>query len=139
MFSKKIVSLLVVAIPLGLGAACAGLTQPQVVTVVETVIAEKEVEGQTVTVVKPVEVVKEAAPEEPEAGQIRLDIVVGTDPPSLDPSLAIDTTSIFFIRQMFVGLGTFDEKANVVPYLATEWVVSDDGLEWTFNLRDDIH
>ena len=39
-------------------AACAG-PAPQTVTVVETVIVEKEVEGETVTVVETVEVVKE--------------------------------------------------------------------------------
>jgi oligopeptide transport system substrate-binding protein len=40
---------------------------------------------------------------------------------------------------MFVGLAAFDEKANVIPSLATDWSVSEDGLTWTYNLRDDIH
>jgi oligopeptide transport system substrate-binding protein len=65
--------------------------------------------------------------------------VTGTEPPSLDPALGTDTTSIFYIRQMFVGLTSFDENANVVPSLAEEWSVSDDGLVWTYKLRDDIH
>jgi oligopeptide transport system substrate-binding protein len=39
---------------------------------------------------------------------------------------------------MFVGLASFDQDANVVPELATDWEVSEDGLVWTFNLRDDV-
>jgi len=152
MLSKKVALLVVVMVMLGLVAACgAAAPEPEVVTVVETVIVEKEVEGETVTVVETVEVEKEVikevevekivevAPEDPNANRVRLDTVVGTEPPSLDPSLATDSVSIFFIRQLFVGLTGFDEKANVIPSLATDWDVSDDGLEWTFNLRDDIH
>ncbi len=147
MFSKKIILLFAAMAVLSLVAAC-GAAQPQTITVVETVVVEKEVQGETVTVVETVEVVKEVekevekivevAPEDPDADRVRLDTVIGTEPPSLDPALGTDTTSIFFIRQMFVSLTTFDEDANVVPYLATDWEVSDDGLEWTFKLRDDI-
>ncbi len=149
MFSKKAGLLLVVFILLGLVAACGGPAQPETITVVETVVVEKEVQGETVTVIETVEVVKEVevikevevevAPDDPDAGRVRLDVATSTEPPSLDPSLGTDTTSIFYIRQMFVGLASFDENANVVPALATDWSVSDDGLVWTFNLRDDIH
>lgn len=30
------------------------------------------------------------------------------------------------------------ETGEVVPYLATEWSISDDGLVWTFHLRDNV-
>lgn len=144
MFSKKLVFIVVAMVMLSLVAAC-GSAQPETVTVVETVVVEKEVEGETVTVVETVEVVKEVekivevAPEDPDAGRIKLDIIVGSEPPTIDPALSTDSTSIFFVRQMFVGLTSFDEEANVVPSLATDWEASEDGLEWTFNLRDDIH
>ncbi|RME78905.1 MAG: peptide ABC transporter substrate-binding protein, partial [Chloroflexi bacterium] len=146
--SKKLILMVVVMAMLGAIAVACG-AQPAPEKVVETVVVTKEVQGETVTVVETVEVVKtvevekevvkEVAPEDPDAGRVRLDTVIGTEPPSLDPSLATDTTSIFFIRQMFVGLASFDENANVIPSLAKDWTVSDDGLEWTFNLRDDIH
>ena len=150
MFSKKIAFLLVIAVALGLMAACGGAApEPQIVTKVETVVVTKEVQGETVTVVETVEVPKEVvkevekivevAPEDPDANRVRLDTVIGTEPPSLDPSLATDTTSHFLIKQMFMGLASFDKDANVIPELATEWNVSDDGLEWTFKLRDDVH
>jgi oligopeptide transport system substrate-binding protein len=135
---------------MGLVAACGAQPTPETITVVETVVVEKEVEGETVTVVETVEVVKEvevevikevevaAEAEDPDADRVRLDVAISTEPPSLDPALGTDTTSIFFIRQLFVGLTSFDENANVVPELATDWEISDDGLVYTFNLRDDI-
>jgi oligopeptide transport system substrate-binding protein len=145
---KAILLLLIAGLLAGVAVAC-GAAQPETVTVVETVVVEKEVQGETVTVVETVEVTKEVekvvekvvevAPEDPDANRVRLDMVIGTEPPSLDPALATDSQSIFFIRQMFVGLTQFDEKAQVVPSLATDWSVSDDGLTWTFNMRDDVH
>jgi oligopeptide transport system substrate-binding protein len=144
MISKKVGLFLAAALLMGLVAAC-GAAQPETVTVVETVVVEKEVQGETVTVVETVEVVKEVekivevAAADADADRVRLDMVVGTEPPSLDPALATDSSSIFFLRQMYVGLTAFDKDANVVPSLASDWEVSDDGLEWTFNLRDDIH
>lgn len=144
MFFKKVNLFFLGSLLLSLIAAQCGSAQPQTVTVVETVVVEKEVEGKTVTVVETVEVVKEVekvvevAPEDPDAGRVTLRTVVGTEPPTLDPALVTDTTSNFFVHQMFVGLAGFDQEANVVPELATEWDVSDDGLVWTFKLRDDI-
>jgi oligopeptide transport system substrate-binding protein len=95
---------------------------------------------ETVEVIKEVEVVKEvpAEPTAPDAGKVKLDTVIGTETPSLDPALATDSGSIFLIRQLFMGLTGFDSEANVIPALATEWNVSEDGLTWTFKMRDDV-
>lgn len=68
-----------------------------------------------------------------------LDTVFSTEPPSLDPSLGSDTQSVWAVRQMFMGLVGFNEAAEVVPSLATEWSVSDDGLIWTYKMRDDVN
>lgn len=35
-------------------------------------------------------------------------------------------------------LTKFDEKMNVVPYLAESWSISDDKLTWTFKIRDNV-
>ena len=151
MFSKKLIVLLAVMAVLSVLAAQCGGAEPQVQTVIETVVVTREVEGETVTVVETVEVIKtvevekevikevQVEPEDPDADRVTLDVVVGTEPPSLDPALATDSQSIFFIRQIFMGLTGFDEDANVIPALATEWSVSDDNLVWTYNLRDDVH
>jgi oligopeptide transport system substrate-binding protein len=143
MVAKKVIVLLLGTVLLGLMAAC-GQALPQTVTVIETVVVEKEVQGETITVVETVEVEKvvekvvEVMADDPDAGRLRLRTVIGSEPPSLDPSLATDTTSVFFISNMFVGLTAFDSQANVIPSLAEAWSVSADGLEWSFSLRDDI-
>lgn len=62
----------------------------------------------------------------------------GTEPPTADPALATDTTSGTLIGQLFMSLTNFDVEGNVIPWLAESWSVSDDGLVWTFNLRQDI-
>ena len=51
MFSKKaLVVLAVMALLSIIAAQCGGATQPQVQTVIETVVVTREVEGETVTV-----------------------------------------------------------------------------------------
>ena len=97
-------------------------------TAVETVVVE--VEGETVVVT--------AVPDAPEEPVI-LYRNLGTEPPTADPALATDTTSVAIDGQMFMGLTLIDqETSEVLPFLATDWSVSDDGLTWTFNMRDDI-
>ncbi len=64
---------------------------------------------------------------------------LGTEPPTLDPALATDTTSVFCDEQLFLGLTDFEDttEAAVIPELATKWSVSADGLTWTFKMRED--
>jgi len=64
---------------------------------------------------------------------------LGTEPPTADPGLATDTTSVDVDEQLFLGLTDFkDETMEVIPELATSWEVSEDGLTWTFHMRDDV-
>jgi len=68
---------------------------------------------------------------------INLDL--GTEPPTLDPGLATDTTSTAVDEMLFLGLTDFDDAtAEVVPELATKWEMSSDGLTWTFYMRKDV-
>jgi len=63
---------------------------------------------------------------------------LGTEPPTADPALASDTTSVQVDQALFLGLTDFDDNTlEVVPELATEWSVSSDGLVWTFKMRKD--
>jgi oligopeptide transport system substrate-binding protein len=95
---------------------------------VETVVVE--VGGETVVV---------TATPEPMMEPVVLDINLGTEPPTADPSLATDTTSIAVDGNIFMGLTVIDQvTSETKPFLATDWSASDDGLTYTFNMRDDI-
>lgn len=64
---------------------------------------------------------------------------LGTEPPTLDPALAHDTTSLLVIGQIFLGLTNYDsETGEIIPELATNWNVSNDGLKWTFQIRKGV-
>ncbi len=73
-------------------------------------------------------------------GQVKnLNWNLGTEPPTLDPNIATDTTSIQVIQSLFLGLTDFDDATmEVVPEFATHWENSEDGLTWTFYLREDV-
>ena len=66
-----------------------------------------------------------------------LTLNLGTEPPTLDPALAVDLTSGTVIDQLYQGLTSFDEKANVVPAVASRWEVSQDGRQYLFTLKED--
>ena len=62
----------------------------------------------------------------------------GTLPMNQDPHIGtgtIDTICYFNVYDTLVWIETDSE---IVPHLAKEWVVSDDGLAYTFSLRDDV-
>jgi len=65
---------------------------------------------------------------------------LGTEPPTLDPALATDSVSVQCDEALFLGLTDFEDTtdAAVVPEIATEWSVSEDGLTWTFEMRKDV-
>ncbi len=62
-----------------------------------------------------------------------------SDPAGLDPAFANDGESFRVARQIFEGLvGTEPGTADPAPLLAESWDVSDDGLEYTFHLKEDV-
>ena len=57
------------------------------------------------------------------------------EPQTLDPhryNLRLEET---LLNDLFLGLTTFDARGQTVPGAAESWLVSDDGMVWTFNLR----
>lgn len=70
-----------------------------------------------------------------EAGVLRL--ASGTDPSTLDPARAYDTTSIATTRVLYRGLVDYGDGADIVPAVARDYSVSPDGKTFTFHLRDD--
>jgi len=64
---------------------------------------------------------------------------VGGDLNTLDPSVAEVADELQVIEQLFVGLTAQDEATGeLVPSLASSWEVSEDGLTYTFSLRNDV-
>ncbi|MEH7176310.1 peptide ABC transporter substrate-binding protein [Neobacillus vireti] len=57
--------------------------------------------------------------------------------PSMDPALATDESSFIYLAATMEGLYRLDEKTQPSPGIATSHKVSDDGLTWTFTLRED--
>jgi peptide/nickel transport system substrate-binding protein len=68
-------------------------------------------------------------------------LVFGTaaDPTALDGALISDGESIRVLYQITEGLTALKPgTSEIVPSLATDWTTSEDGLAWTFNLREDV-
>lgn len=61
---------------------------------------------------------------------------VGDESPSIDPGLAEDTDGADVVRDLFEGLYNQDAGGNLIPGVALSHEVSDDGLVYTFTLRD---
>lgn len=57
---------------------------------------------------------------------------------SLDPATANNLEDIWPVNQLFNGLLQMDDSLKVRPCIAKKWFVSDDGLMYTFILRNDV-
>jgi oligopeptide transport system substrate-binding protein len=60
---------------------------------------------------------------------------IGANPDSIDPHKAEGTWNNDIIGDMFIGLFTEDAASRPVPGVAESWTVSEDGLVWTFKLK----
>lgn len=66
-----------------------------------------------------------------------LNLAIASEPPTIDPAIATDTTSGALIDNVFEGLTDVLPDGEVVPSGAESWEVSEDGLVYTFKLRPD--
>lgn len=60
------------------------------------------------------------------------------EPQTLDPhryNLRLEET---LLNDLFLGLTTFNAAGEIVPGAAQSWQTSEDGLTWTFKLRDNL-
>ena len=72
-----------------------------------------------------------------EAAEQVITVNWGTEPPSLDPGLASDTTSSNILQNIMDPLVKLDDDLNPVATLAESWEVSEDGKTVTITLRED--
>ena len=57
---------------------------------------------------------------------------------SLDPHIAVAAGTKEVMFNVFEGLVKYDPDGNTIPAVASEYTISDDGLTYTFKLRDGI-
>ncbi|NLN81428.1 MAG: peptide ABC transporter substrate-binding protein [Clostridiales bacterium] len=60
---------------------------------------------------------------------------LSAEPRQIDPQISTDTASVTMVVALFEGLARLDESGKARPG-AADWVVSDDGLTYTFTLLD---
>ncbi|GEN63503.1 ABC transporter substrate-binding protein [Acetobacter oeni] len=67
-------------------------------------------------------------------------LVYATDrePVCLDPHVHGDMPQVFVAEQFLDSLVAMDKGGKILPWLATDWTVSEDGRAWTFHLRRDV-
>ncbi len=73
--------------------------------------------------------------------QPTVDVVymLAQNPATLDPHAVTDAEAGIILRQVYDTLLYRDPATNeIVPGLATDWSVSEDGLVYTFRLREDV-
>ena len=61
---------------------------------------------------------------------------IWSDPPTLDPALVSDTTSMGIVAEVFSGLVTLNTDLRLEPDLAESWEISSDGTVYTFKIRE---
>ena len=61
------------------------------------------------------------------------------NPQNLDPQLATDKSSLMIIKNMFSGLMTIDNEGKITGNVALSYNVLDNGLKYSFILRDDCY
>ncbi len=64
---------------------------------------------------------------------------IAANPVTLDPQTATDSASYEIIANMFEGLLRVDNEGNLQSAAAESYAVSEDGLTYTFDLRDNIY
>ena len=78
--------------------------------------------------------------EDPKAGfNCYFDSVIAGSPATLDPQTCANDCAAEIIANVFLGLYGASDGGEIVPRMAEECTVSEDGLEWTFRLREGIY
>jgi ABC-type transport system substrate-binding protein len=79
----------------------------------------------------------EGAAAEPEGANVYHRILrPGTK--QLDPAMAVSSSELQVVRQLYDQLVTYDRNFALRPMLAADWKISKDGRLYTFDLRKDV-
>lgn len=58
--------------------------------------------------------------------------------PLIDPATSFDEAGSYYLCNVYDPLLRPDHDGIIQPWIATEWEPSDDGLTWTFKIREDV-
>lgn len=64
---------------------------------------------------------------------------LSVEPQTLDPQVCGDADTALVVSQMYEGLVRMGEDGSIRPGVAKSMEVSDDGMTYTFHLREDAH
>ena len=67
-----------------------------------------------------------------------LSVQIGPNPETLDPALNSAVDGGNMILHLYEGLLVVDQEGKLAPGQAESWETSEDGLTWTFHLRDGL-
>ena len=102
--------------------------------------AESEAEtAETEEVEEPTE--EEAPADEPESqaelAEDQIFVLPGGNPPTMDPHLSGDASSAEYVVEIYSGLMAYDRDLNLIPDVAESFEISEDGVVYTFNIREE--
>lgn len=65
-------------------------------------------------------------------------LAIGTDPENIDPVEATSSPAAMVMEHIYDTLFHYSEDGEIVPHLAKDYEVSDDGTTWHLHLREDV-
>ena len=131
--NKKVLALiLTAAMVVGL-AACGGSTSNDAASTTDGTTTEG-----TTTEASDNQTGDETTEATASTGEKILSVQVGPDPETIDPALNSAVDGGNMLLHSFECLLAVDENGQLVPGQAESWETSEDGLTWTFHLRDGL-
>ena len=127
---KRIVSLLLALIMVFALVACGGKT--------ETKTDDTGKKDTSSDVTTNVDAAKVELDNTVKTGKTHLNIALSSAPATADPHGNSQDNSQQLYNWLYDGLVFGDGEANIVPRIATDWTMSEDGKTYTFNLRNDV-
>ena len=132
-FSKKLPVVVAVLLVAALLTGCGTPATPETIEKVVT-----QVVPQTVVVAGTPEIVEVEVTAVPEAKGGELILSSTKAGSRLDPHLDVDWEVLYVLSPIYDTLVYEASDGTFVPGLAKEWTVSEDGLTYSFTLRDDV-
>ena len=135
---KKVLALiLTAAMVVGL-AACGGSTSSDAASTTDGTTTEGTTTEGTTTEASDNQTGDETTEATASTGEKILSVQVGPDPETIDPALNSAVDGGNMLLHSFECLLAVDENGQLVPGQAESWETSEDGLTWTFHLRDGL-